>query len=258
MKDFEEREEILEEDFNSGGATVKMHRFGRILRITFYVLVYAVIAAIILRMCTNGTPKDIERISVNDELYSAYSELGSELKIHYQKYDEYTSEEENYGYFGIMQSLFIPQVSQVQVVFRYNNSTIEELPNDFPELCPDVPDKSETLYDVTLVKVIDLTPENSEDNDKEEFLKFERYYPTKDMTASKQTGLHNYYRYTFEGVDTEGAFAFYVDIYYNKAIDYEKDAYGSVRIFASDRYTHTYQLTSNDKKAFRAFEDKKN
>ena len=33
MKDFEEKEELLEEDFESGGATVTVHRIGRVLKI---------------------------------------------------------------------------------------------------------------------------------------------------------------------------------------------------------------------------------
>ena len=253
MNEFEQREAELEEDFASGGATVGMHRFWRIMKIIFFVFVYAVIAALLLRMCSNGTPKDMERITVNDELYEAYQNEGKDLLLQYQKYDEYTTEDENYGYFGVVQAVIIPSVDQVQIVFRYNNSTLDYLPLDYPELCPESPSRDEVLYDVSLVKVIDLTPENAEDNEKDEFLKYERYFPTDSLTSSKQSSLHNYFRYVFEDVSLDDALYVYVDIYYNKAIDYESDAYGSIRIFDASRYTHTYAMTSNDRRAFKNY-----
>ena len=253
MKDFEEREEELEEDFASGGATVKAHRIGRIFKIIFYIFVYSIMAFLILRMCTNGEPAEIDKLIVNKPMAEAYRNDGK-LECFYQKYDEYTVDEENYGYFGITKTVIIPKIEQIQIVFRYNRSTLEYLPIDYPELCPEVPSRDEVLYDISLVKVIDLTPDNTEDNDDKNFLKYERYFPTADATVSMQKGLHNYFRYVFEGVTTEDALEIYIDIYYNKDIDYEEDAYGSVRVFSAERYTHTYSLTARDKRALKKFE----
>lgn len=252
MKDFEEKEELLEEEFESHGATKGIHRIGRVLRIIFYVVVYAMISLLIFRMCSNGTPASMETLTVSDRLASLYAE--DKLEIFYQSFDEYTTDEENYGYFGIMQAIFIPETDEMQIVFRYNNSTLEKLPVDYPELCPDVPARDGVYYDVTLVKVIDLTPDDDTDNDKEEFLKYERYYPTESATKRESTSLHNYFRYVFEGISTDDALEIYVDIYYNEDIDYEDDAYGSVRVFASENNTRIYPLSSKDKKALKNYE----
>ena len=251
MRDFEEKEELLEEEFESHGATRGINRIGRVLKIIFFAAVYSVMAFLIFRMCSNGTPKAIETITPSDRLASLYA--SGELEVFYQKFDQYTTEDENYGYFGVMQAIFIPDVGEAQIVFRYNNSTLEKLPEDYPELCPDVPSRDGVYYDVTLVKVIDLTPDDETDNDKEEFLKYERYYPTENKTSTDKTSLHSYFRYVFEGISTEDALEIYVDIYYNEAIDYQKDAYGSIRVFASENNTRVYPLSNSDEKALKSF-----
>lgn len=242
----------MEEDFESHGATTNIHRLGRIIRTIFYIFIYVVIAAIVLRMCSDGTPASMETLTVNDRLSELYAK--DELEVYYQKFDEYTTDKENYGYFGIMQAVFIPETDEMQIVFRYNNSTLEKLPEDYPELCPEVPARDGVYYDVTLVKVIDLTPDDATDNDKEEHLKYERYYPTEDATARESTSLHNYFRYVFEGISTEDALEIYVDIYYNEDIDYDEDAYGSIRVYSSENRTRVYPLTSRDKKALKNYE----
>jgi len=152
-----------------------------------------------------------------------------------------------------MQAIFIPETDEMQIVFRYNKSTLENLPTDFPELFTEVPSRDGIYYDVTLVKVIDLTPDDLTDNDKEEFLRYERYYPTESATTSEKTALHNYFRYVFEGIDTEDALDIYVDIYCNEAIDYDEKAYGSVKVYSSESNTRVYPLSSKDKKALKGF-----
>ena len=63
MKDFEEKEELLEEEFESGGATRNVNRIGKVLRILFYTAVYAVIIALIWRMCSD---RDHEKVAAPD------------------------------------------------------------------------------------------------------------------------------------------------------------------------------------------------
>lgn len=251
MKDFEEKEELLEEEFESHGATRTANRIGKVLRIFFYTAVYAVIIALIWRMCADGTPKKMENITVSEKLADLYAK--GELEVFYQKFDEYTTEEESYGYFGVMQALIIPETDEMQILFRYNNSTLEKLPEDFPELCPEAPSRDGVYYDVTLVKVVDLTPDDKTDNDEEENLRRERYYPTEDATLTERTSLHNYFRYVFEGISTDDALYVYVDIYYNEAIDYDDDPYGSVRVYSADANTRVYPLTAADKKALKNY-----
>ncbi len=250
MTEFDEKEEIMEEDFASGGATVTMHRVGRVIKIILYTLVFAVMAFIVLRACTDGNaPSSIDKMVVTDDVAALYNV--DALKCYYQKYDEYTMGDKNYSYFGVTKTLFIPDAEQIQIVFRYNNSTIEKLPEDYPELCPSVPSRDEVLYDISLVAVIDLTPEIEDDHEDPKTLKKVRYFPTKELTVADKTSLHNYFRYTFEDISEENILEIYVEIYYNLAIDYEKEPYGAVRIYASDRYNHVYSLTSKDKKALK-------
>ena len=254
MKDFEEKEELLEEEFASGGATRNANRISRVIKIICYTVIYAVMIALAFRMCSDGTPTKIETITVNDKIAELYEK--GELNISYQKFDEYTTEDENYGYFGIMQAIVIPDAAEMQIIFRYNNSTLEKLPEDFPELCGEVPSRDGTYYDVTLVKVIDLTPEDATDNDKEENLRRERYFPTESATSHTKTSLHNYFRYVFDEINLDDALCVYVDIYYNEAIDYDDDAYGSVRVFSSEANTRVYPLTSADKRALKKYAEK--
>lgn len=251
MKDFEEKEELLEEEFESGGATRNVNRIGKVLRILFYTAVYAVIIALIWRMCSDGIPTKMKTITPSDKLAELYN--NGELEVIYQKFDEYTTEDENYGYFGIMQAIFIPDADEAQIVFRYNNSTLEKLPLDFPELCPETPSRDGVYYDVTLVKVIDLTPDDETDNDNKEFLRYKRYFPKKDATKNHSTSLHNYFRYVFEDFSTEDALAVYVDIYYNEAINYDDGAYGRIRVFSSEGNTRVFPLTEADKKALKNY-----
>ena len=251
MKDFEEKEELLEEEFESHGATRGINRIKRIFKIIFFAAVYAVMAFLIFRMCSDGTPKSIDAITPSEELSRLHSE--NKLEVFYQKFDQYTTDDKNYGYFGVMKAIFIPETDEMQIVFRYNNSTLENLPKDFPKLCSETPSRDGVYYDVTLVKVIDLTPDDLTDNDKEEYLRRERYYPTESATVSGKTSLHNYFRYVFEGISTEDALEIYVDIYYNEAIDYESKAYGSIRVYASANNTRVYPLTNADKKALKGY-----
>ncbi len=252
MSEFDEKEEIMEEDFNSGGATVRMHKIGRVIKVILYTAVFAVMAFLILRVCTDDNiPSSVGTLTVTDEVAELYN--SDSFKGYYQTHDEYTTGKKNYGYFGVMKTLFIPDADQVQVVFRYNNSTIEKLPEDYPELCPEVPSRDEVLYDISLVAVIDLTPDIKDDYNDAKTLKKVRYFPTKELTVSDKTSLHSYFRYTFENVDAENVIELYIDIYYVKAADYEKDPYGSIRIYDIDEYNHVYSLSGKDKKALKAF-----
>ena len=253
MKDFEEKEELLEEDFESGGATVGVHRVGRVLKIIFSVIVYSIIAFLVLRVCTDGNePADVESIIVTKDLAEIYQKSGK-LDCIYQKYDEYTMGEKNYGYFGVTDTVIFPEADQIQIVFRYNNSTLEHLPEDYPELCPQVPSRDTVLYGVSLVKVIDTTPDTEEDNEAEGVLIKERYFPESDLTTSDKTTLHNYFRYVFKNVDVSDAVEIYIDIYYIEATDYDESPYGSIRIYVNDRYNHVYSLSLKEKRALDKF-----
>ena len=250
MNEFDEKEEYenLPEEF--GGPSKRAKIIKKVLRVVGWVLFSAVLGVLFWRMCsTANDPKSVSTIMVNDKLSGIYSEQNNSLEIYYQNLDMFTRGDDNYGYFAVTQSIIIPAAEQVQVVMRYNISTLEYLADDFPEDFEGTPDRNADLFDVTLIKVIDLTPDNEEDNEDEEFLRFERYFPAD--SVKDQTSRHNYERFMFENIDCEDALEVHVCIYYKGELDYEADAYGTIQIYTSDEeeFRCKYILTSDDKKA---------
>ena len=250
MNEFDETEEYenLPEEF--GGPSKRAKIIKKILRVVGWVIFVAVLGVLFWRMCsTSNDPRSISTITVDDKLASIYAEKGDSMEIYYQNLDEFTRGDKSYGYFAATQTLIIPDAKQVQLVFRYNVSTLKYLAKDYPADFPYEPDRNEDLFDVTLVKVIDLTPDNSEDNDNDENLKIERYHAT--SSVEDQTSRHNYRRFVFDNIDCEDAMEVYVNIYYKGDLDYEQRSYGDIRIYTSDKneIKCKYILTTADKKA---------
>ena len=254
MNEFDETEEYenLPEEF--GGPSKRAKIIKKALRIVGWVVFSTVFAVLFWRICsTSNDPKSVATITPNDKLVSVYQAQNGEMNAYTQKFDQFTRGDKNYGYFAITKALIIPDADQVQIVFRYNVSTLEALAKDYPSDFPEIPDGSKDLFDITLIKVIDLTPDNTEDNDKEENLKYERYFPTSSIKDS--TSRHRYERFVFDNINCDDALEVYVNIYYKGDLDYEKDAYGIIQIYTSDpeKIRRKYILTSNDKKALENF-----
>lgn len=195
---------------------------------------------------SENIPDAIDTLSVNADLQAAYEEYGNDLQLLYQDQATVTRAEHNYGYFSVPKFVFIPEANQVQVVFRYNNSTLEHLATDYG--LSEIPSRELDLFDVTLVRTTDKTPDNKDDNTDTATLQKERFTPTSVKRAT--TSLYTYYLYVFEDVrvedDTAGVF---VDIYYLDDIDYEKGAYGTLCIYSPDDKWLNHSLTRADKKA---------
>lgn len=253
MNEFDETEEYENTPEEFGGPSKRAKITKIILRIVGWVIFTAVLGVLFWRMCsTANDPRSVSTLMVNDKLASIYSVQKDSMELYYQNLDKFTRGDDNYGYFAASQWVIIPDAQQIQVVFRYNVSTLEYLAEDFPEDFEEAPDRNADLFDVTLVKVIDLTPDNAEDNDKEENLKLERYHASD--SVKDQTNRHNYERFLFENIDCEDALEVYVNIYYKGDLDYEDDAYGVIRIYTSDEseYRCKYIPTKDDKKALTA------
>ena len=223
---------------------------GRIIKITAVMLVFSVCFVLIWRMVTSRDPKSMCVLIPNDALLLAYEEDGEELLMQYQNLTTVTNGKtkdgtSNAGYFSVTQYVFIPKADQVQLVFRYNNSTLKHLAEDYG--LDEIPPKDGTYFDVSLVRSIDLTPNNREDNYNDdgttpENIKTERFLPS--SFERDTTALYTYYRYVFEGVsvteDTVGVFA---DVYYLEDLDYTERAYGTVCIY-NDEYKWIEQKLS--------------
>ena len=235
-----------------------------------------VVGVLLFRILLSGDPADISVLSVNERTAAAYKQYGDAMTVYTQGQSGMTSAEyegeagvdhkftnkNNYGYFGVTQSVILREAKQVQLVFRYNNSTIKHLKEDYA--LESMPAREEHLYDVTLVLAIDLTPENSEDNlttvlDPES-VRLLRVQPDADMTVRDTKNLYNYYRYVFdlpEEINMDHVLAIYTDVYYVGDITYlSEDAdiytdepYGTLCIYDYVTPIKPYTLTSDDKKA---------
>ena len=217
------------------------------LRTVAFALILIVPSVLFWRMCTSGDPKTVKVLSPNETLREAYAIHGDDLILQYQKQASITRTKNNAGYFSVTRFVFIPEANQVQVVFRYNNSTLRHLAEDYG-LDP-TPEKSGTWFDLTLVKTTDLTPENKEDNLDASTLSSERFFPSGEPVRA-ETGLYTFFRYTFDNIIvddlTDGV---YLDIYYTGAVDYEEKPYGTLCIYAYDSEWIPYRMTASEKKS---------
>ena len=229
---------------------------GRILRTIFFAVVFGVTVLAVWRAaCSSGDPKEVRVMAANETLVRAYNEAGGKLECYRQEQGTITRAKNNYGYFSVTQCVFIPEAKQVQLVFRYNNSTLRHLAED--KNLQDVPPKSGTYFDVTLVKSTDLTPDDPNDNLDPSTLALTRYAATGEPVRT-ETRLYTYFRYTFDGVEpddlTVGVFA---DVHYlgDLAADetgeyvYPDSPYGTLCLWDNESENLPYRLTEADKKA---------
>ena len=206
-------------------------------------------------------PEEMDRLAVNDALYEAYEEKGKELALYTQGQGTITRADRNRGYFSVTESVFVPDANQIQILFRYNKSTVKALKEDYS--LPTLPDGGERLYDVSLLVSVDLTPENKEDNDKAESgsVKLIRVHPTEELVGAKS--LYHYRRMTFdlgtaelelrELLDSGLVLAIYADVYYVGDLDYNELPYGTLCLYDYGRPLKDVKLSGEDKDALKAY-----
>ena len=209
------------------------------VKVLFYLFVIIVNAIMLWRVLFSGDPAKIQRLTANDSLREAYED--GQLLLETQEQRTLTSN----GLFAVRQCVFIPEANQIQIVVRYNNSTLRKLAQDYG--LESVPEKTDELFDVSIVKTIDKTPMDITDNTNPEALSEERYHPTGEPeTAYKR--LYSYRRYVFENVSREDAVGMFVDVYYKGDVNYEKDPYGALCIYEDGAPMEEVKLTGADKK----------
>ena len=222
-----------------------MRLFGRVVKWSISLLLCLICGILIWRMCSSGDPEQVKYLMKNDVLCDAYEKHGDDLVLQYQMQDTITTAEYNRGYFSITQYVFIPEAKQVQLVFRYNNSTIKNLAKDYGLAA--IPDKSEELFDLTLITTIDLTPDNRDDNTNNEALKMERYYPS--AATRTETSLYTYYRIVFDNIEiTPDTLWVFADIYYEGDLDYEERPYGTLCLYDDESPWVAYKLSRTERK----------
>lgn len=229
---------------------------GKIFKVLFHTLsiaiVFGTIGIVLWRIFMLGTPAEMKNIIPNERICSAYAENGEELTLYYQNQNSLTRAENNSGYFGAPHVTFIKEADQLQVVFRYNVSTLKHLKEDY--LLAEIPDRNGNYFDVTVSVSTDLTPDNTEDNNGNDTAAVEqtRYYPTSCTTY--QNSLYNYVKFVFDGICIEeDTLAVFLDVYYNEDIDYGKEPYGVLCLYDYKGEEIERNLTAQDRKNLESF-----
>ena len=209
-------------------------------RALFTLLVVAVFVVLFWRMSSSRVPKDLLTLSPNAILLEACDTYGDGLLKLTQEQNSITRNEENYGYFAVSSAVFVPKAKQLQLLIRYNDSTLEALEKDYG--LDFLPESDKDWYDVTLLLAIDKTPENTEDNliSAPESVELVRVKAS-EVAAREHSGRHSYRKFIFDGIDFDGALlAVYADFYYIGDLAYESEdfdvytdkAYGTLCLYA--------------------------
>ena len=208
-------------------STTTSRIIGWAVRLLIGAMIFSVVGVLLWRIFSSGDPASMTVLQPNEQVYTAYQKEGEQLQILHQQHDTIIREGPAKGYFSVTQSEFIPAADQLQITFRYNNSTLKYVAEDYEKSAP--LERGKDWFDVTVTIAYDLTPDNADDNDinHPDSVRFERYQPTACVKDTKN--LYNYERLTFDGIDICAGFdeqgvpimrpeilAVYVDIYFNE------------------------------------------
>lgn len=223
---------------------------GWITRLLFSLFIFSVCGILIWRVFISAKiPKSIDTMTPNAKLAQAYEACDGKLTLQYQELSTVSRSPDRYGYFSVPSYVFIPEAEQVQVVFRYNNSTIRHLAEDYG--LEATPEKREHLFDVSLVIATDLTPDNHADDLDESTLGNKRILPSAEPIR-EETTLYTFYRYVFDGVTIEDVTnSVYLDVYYVEDIQYDHKPYDSLLLYAWDENWIPYSPTRADRNAMK-------
>ena len=230
---------------------------GLFLRALFGLLILAVCAFLLWRVFFSArVPSDLKKIAPNATLKAAYDVHGEELTLFTQEQPSVTKSEQSYGYFGVPRFVFIQEANQVQLVFRYNNSTLKAVQNDLG--LATTPPRGELIFDVTLLALTDTTPEISEDNtDTSETVAKTRIYASA-APRVETTLLYTYFYYVFDGVAvTDHTLAIYLDVYagayFGQAPDYTQAPMGTLRLYHRDAERLAVELSRREWRSIAEF-----
>ena len=235
---------------------------GRIIKLIAALAIAFVFGLLGWRLMADRTPRSMATLSVNEQTYRAYVENGESLTLLTQEQNTITRGTKNAGYFSVTEDVLIPEANQIQLLFRYNNSTIRALKTDYN--LAELPARESELYDVTVLLAIDLTPDDPSDNagNAPESVRFVRVHASA-APVTETTQLYNYRRFIFDVgssgedlrslLDSGLLLAVYADVYYNQDIRYDENPYGALCLYDYKTETETVKLTSRDRKALAAF-----
>lgn len=233
-------------------------------KLVIVALILFVVGILAWRFSEATPKKELLTLTPNEKLVEAYKEKGEKLVLVTQEQNSITRAEHNYGYFAVCDVVFIPEIEQLQILVRYNDSTLKALKNDYKEDFShlgegEYPDSSKDWYDVSVLISRDLTPDNSEDNlgNVRDAIKLIRISPTS-VAESTHEGRYSYRRLVFDGVTLDKeTLAVFADFYYLGDIRYKEEgfdvnndsAYGTLCLYTFKDNDVFTELTKDDIKA---------
>ena len=209
------------------------------------LIILGVVGILVWRMFASGNPDSMKRVIPNKALCRAYTQH-EKINVFTQDQDTITRGDDNSGYFSVTDAKFYEEAEQVQLVFRYNNSTLVHLCEDYG--LDTQPAREDNVYDVTLTIAYDLTPNDTSDNAGNDpaSVRFERIHASR--SNSDQKNLYNFRKFVFDGVKIDDSvLAVYVDVYYVGDINYDESAYGTLIIYDYKTSRNYTTLTGKDK-----------
>ena len=226
---------------------------GKVTKFLLVLLVFGVTAFLLWRaFVSTKLPENVADIYIDEKLEAAIEADGGLDGAFRQEQRTITSTERNYGYFSVEKAVFLPSVNELQIVTRYNNSTLRATQNDYS--LEAVPSRESDLYDVTLVIVIDKTPENKDDNLTGEGNSTEEIRLFGKKMESAAAHMYNYRSYSFDfgeyklkNMLSDGTLiAVFADFYYVDDIDYGREAYGTLCLYDYITETIPYEPTKTE------------
>ena len=236
---------------------------GKIIKAFFILLVIAINIFLLWRIFSSSDPSSMKALSPNESLAAAYEADGDLVGMFSQEQRSITSGEENYSLFAVSKAVFIPSANQIQITVRYNNSTLRHTQEKYG--LSEVPARDADVYDVSLLIVTDLTPDDKSDNLSlsEDCVKRTRIFPS--YSEKEEKNLYNFRRFVFdlgdvdlkEVVENGTLISVFTDIYYAEDVDYDATSYGTLCLYDYITETYDVKMSSADKKAIEEWKEKK-
>lgn len=245
-EDYESRE------YSSRYVSPTARIIGRVLTWTFRAVIAAIIALVLWRVLFSArVPGAAKVLLVNDKTYEAYEVQGENLSMFTQTRDQLTRLETDkgvYGLFWVTQTRFLPEADQVQLLVRYNNSTLRYIAEDFK--LDAVPDRRDDIIGVTLVVTTDPTPDDTKNGDSHSV----RYTATASPEIF-ETSMYNYRKLIFDGIDLNDPTLVDVTVHFH-VTPYQDESdlpYGSLCIYSGDLPKEPEALTRRDRRALEQY-----
>ncbi len=216
---------------------------GHVLRGLFALLIFSVCAFLIWRVAfSQKPPKQMRSIGTNEVLRAALEEHDTLTMITQKTQVSYTEASDNQAYFRYDWCVFIEEADQVQLLFFYNNSTLEKVQSE-QGLAQELP-RGEAVFDVVLTQYVDVSPEGHTGDPVSEKKAFS---PTCVEVDTNRNGMYTFIRYTFDGVDLADTLVIYLDVYYAQL----EESLGTLRLYHTENRTEVRELERKEEKIIR-------